>query len=119
MGKNAATVEPSADALGILVLLRNALQEVEGVTEEHRAWAIGLVDMALRGLHPRPLPTWLFGYQVMNEARRREIDDYVLRQVILEENESERQLAGRRSERVRRFTPRPAGRSHIRRDRRR
>jgi hypothetical protein len=119
MGKNAATVEPSADALGILVLLRNALQEVEGVAEEHRAWAVGLVDMALRGLHPRPLPTWLFGYQVMNEARRREIDDYVLRQVVLEEDERQRPLPGRPSERVRRFTARLPGRSRIRRDRQR
>lgn len=110
--------EPSADALGVLMLLRNALHEVEGVAEEHRTWVMRLVDMALRKLHPRPLPTWLFGYQVISEDRRHEIDDFVMRQVLLEQTERERAPVKRRVGPVRRYTPRLAGRSRVRRGRR-
>jgi hypothetical protein len=82
--------EPTADVLGVLVLLRRTIELVRGLSAARRKLVLELVDLALRDLHPRPLPAWLFAYQVLSERRRRLISDFIVQQVKLEEGEHTR-----------------------------
>jgi hypothetical protein len=78
------------DRLGVLVLLRDMLRAVPGLSDDNRALFRRMVEIATLDLHPRPLPTWLWGYQLMSEPRRRRVDAFVDRQAALEQAERKR-----------------------------
>jgi hypothetical protein len=81
------------DKLGVLVLLRNMLHLVPGLSDDNRALLTRFAELATLDLHPRPLPAWLWSYQLMSEARRRRVDAFVTRQATLDESERKRMEA--------------------------
>jgi hypothetical protein len=83
--------------LGTLVLLRDMLRVVPGLSDDNRAPLMRVPDIATLDLHPRPLPVWLWSYQLMTEPRRRQVDAFVARQAKVDQTERQRMLGRKKA----------------------